>query len=270
MGYLDRLAARLAEPRPLIRPRPLSRFEAANPPTVPLPETGMDREDDTLPARSLRMRPAHAGQDRGDDSRPLASSMPPVRAGTGANRPELRRDSVIDAISGAPSSQDASRDVATPALQDLRTTPSAGPAPAMAERPAADPTAMPSFRTASPPPDAAPAPAPALPVAAPQPRATALDMADRIAPWRAPTDDARPSIDPRTPAPAPAAAVAPKHREAAATAAASSAVVQVTIGRLDVRSPEAPPRRPLAKPARAAPRMSLQDYLQRRAGGHGR
>lgn len=270
MGYLDRLAARLVEPRPLIRPRPLSRFEAADPPSAPMPEPGMAGEDDAWLATSVPRRPAPAAQDRGDDSPPLAPSMPALRAGVNASPQERRRTAVIHEIDGPPSIHETPQDVETPVLQDLRTTPGAGPAPSMAERPAADPIAMPSFRTASPPPDAASAPSPALPVAAPQPLATAVDMADRLAPWRAPTADAGPSIDPRTPAPAPAAAVAPKRREAAATAADPSAVVQVTIGRLEVRSPETPARRPQAKPMRAAPRMSLQDYLQRRAGGHGR
>ncbi|MDM0071127.1 hypothetical protein [Variovorax sp. J31P207] len=114
-------------------------------------------------------------------------------------------------------------------------------------------------------------PSPALPAAAEPSRTPVADMASRIAPWRAPVDAAaRPSIDARTPAPASTAAAAPKRREAAAAAADPSAVVQVTIGRLEVRSSEASPRRPSAKPARAAPRMSLQDYLQRRAGGPGR
>jgi hypothetical protein len=270
MGYLDRLAARLVESRPLIRPRPLSRFEAADALTASLPEPGKAGEDDALHAPSLRARPSQAAQARGDESRPPASSMPPVRAGTRASPSEPRRTLVIGETAGA---QDASQDGATPAWQDVRTTPREGPAPALAERPASAPavaTAMPAVRTASPPPDAAPVPSPTLPATVPKSRTAAADMAGRIAPWRAPIDAAaRSSIDPRMAAPASIAAAAPKHRERAA-AADPPAVVQVTIGRLEVRSPEAPARRPVAKPARVAPRMSLQDYLQRRAGGQER
>ncbi|MDM0035630.1 hypothetical protein QTI33_26085 [Variovorax sp. J22P271] len=269
MGYLDRLAARLVAPRPLIRPRPSSRFEAADPFTAPLPEPGMAAEDDALPAPAMRTRPTQAVQDRDDDSRPFAPSMPPERAS--ASPLEQRRTSVIHESSGLPPIQDGS----TPVLQDLRTTPREGPAPATAERLAPEPAlaaAMPSFQAASPPPDAVRVPSPARPVAAAQHRMAGVDMAGRIAPWRAPTEEAgRPAIDTRTPGPASIAATAPRQRETtAATAADPSAVVQVTIGRLEVRSPDGQTRRPSAKPARAAPRMSLQDYLQRRAGGPGR
>jgi hypothetical protein len=268
MGYLDRLAARLVEPRPLIRPRPLSRFETADALAAPAPGPGMAGEDEAWLATSVRRRAMPAAPDQGDRSPPLASSMRPLRAGASASPREQRRTSVIHEVDSAASSQDASRDVATPAL--LPTTPGAGAAPAMAERPAPDPTALPSFQAASSPPDAAPVPSPERLVANPRSR-TAADMAVRIAPWRAPIDDtARPSNDPRPRAPAWAGAAAPEHREAAAPAADASAIVQVTIGRLELRSPEAPARRPLAKPVRAAPRMSLQDYLQRRAGGPGR
>ncbi|MDN8615101.1 hypothetical protein [Variovorax ginsengisoli] len=272
MGYLDRLAARLVEPRPLIRPRPLSRFEAVDPLNASMAEPGSASEDEALPAPPARARPAPVAQERGEES--LASSMRTPRAGVDASPKEQRRPSVIREISDPPSVQDASREVPKPASQGVRTTPREGPAPASAERPAsvhAVATAVPAIRTASPRPDAAPMPLPALPAAAEQPRTPVTDMASRIAPWREPTDAAaRPSIDTRTTAAASTAATAPKRREPAATATDPSAVVQVTIGRLELRSPEASPRRPSAKPARAAPRMSLQDYLQRRAGGHGR
>jgi hypothetical protein len=94
---------------------------------------------------------------------------------------------------------------------------------------------------------------------------------DRISPCRAPAErHAEHAIDSRSTTQGPIPAAMPQQRDNPAAAVDDTpAVVQVTIGRLEVRAPETS-RRPFAKPTRAAPRMSLQDYLQRRTEGRAR
>ena len=80
------------------------------------PGPGMAGEDEAWLATSVRRRAMPAAPDQGDRSPPLASSMRPLRAGASASPREQRRTSVIHEVDSAASSQDASRDVATPAL----------------------------------------------------------------------------------------------------------------------------------------------------------
>ncbi|MEJ8810777.1 hypothetical protein WKW77_06835 [Variovorax ureilyticus] len=125
----------------------------------------------------------------------------------------------------------------------------------------------PAFRGAMP--AAVPASAEALPKAADKAVAPAVE--DRISPWRAPVEPrAEPAIQTRTAPQVPLSTPTPRQRDKPEAAVDDSpSVVQVTIGRLEVRAPEAP-RQPPPKPKRAAPRLSLQDYLQRRTEGRAR
>jgi hypothetical protein len=259
-SYLDRLAARLVEPRSHIRPRPSSRFEVADAPATLVEEVGMASEGDTL-----RARPMRAADDRGDVVRQVASTTPPLRTEATATHADPHPASATNAndITAAPSALDASTaeapDIRARSRHDLA-SPRAKPFEAPpARRSAAGPTiraAMPASFAAQPP---------------PQDAIELPGIEDRIAPWRAPTErPAEPAIDTRTATQGPIPTANPQqHDKAAAAADDKPAVVQVTIGRLEVRAAETP-RRPVAKPTRAAPRMSLQDYLQRRTEGRAR
>jgi hypothetical protein len=266
-GYFDRLAARLVEPRPLIRPRPLSRFEATDPLTAPTQEPAMAGEEDTL-----RTRPARAAVDRGDAVRPSASITPPAHTEAIA-RAHPRPASVTNVIPAAPSARDARTsappEAGTPARRELASQLAEPVDAPVAHRPASThpvTAATPSpIEVLSQRPSAA---VPPSPVPTVQDTTARPGIADRISPWRAPDERAAlPPIDTRTSTQAPIAGVVSQHRDKPGAAADHSpAVVQVTIGRLEVRAPEVA-RRPFAKPTRAAPRMSLQDYLQRRTEG---
>jgi hypothetical protein len=262
-GYLDRLAARLVEPRSHIRPRPLSRFEAVDAPAALVEEVGTAGEAESLPAPPARAQPPRAADDRGDGVRHFASNTPPsVRS------IEISADAhtapAANLVLTEPSALDAStaeaKQVGAPAGHDpVAPTPETVGAP--------EPHSPASHR-------AMPAAVPAVVQASPMPKdATTLPPAieDRISPWRAPVErPAQPAIESRTTAPGPLTTTLPRQRDKPdAQVDDGPSVVQVTIGRLEVRAPEAP-RRPAAKPARAAPRMSLQDYLQRRTEGRAR
>lgn len=272
-GYLDRLAARLVEPRSHIRPRPLSRFEIPDARTTFVEEVGIAGEEDALPAPPTRARPTRAADDRGDGVRQFASSAPPLRAEAIENPAGPHPASVTNDITAAPSARDAliaqERDVRVPSRHDLGSA-MAEPAEApLAHRPAsgrAIPAAMPASLEALPTSQSAAVPAASVPTA--QDAIVLPGIEDRISPWRAPAERrAEPAIDTLTTAQGTIPTAMPQQRDKPGAAVDDTpAVVQVTIGRLEVRAPE-PPRRPFAKPTRAAPRMSLQDYLQRRTEG---
>jgi hypothetical protein len=284
--YLERLAARLVEPRTRIRPRPVSRFEATDLPTAPVEEAARVVEEEASPAPPLRERPARLEVDRGDPVPQAAPETPPMRTEPIA-RPAGPRPApvVMQEVSGQPAAHDTSmpapRDVRTPTRHDLAPAVSEPidaqrPHPPASKRAIVD--AMPfSLPYPSPRPGTAhpAAPVPLAPTAPIVPDAPTLHAphADRILPWRAPDARvARPAIDTRTAAHAPISGPPSQRHDkagAAAPAEETPGVVQVTIGRLEVRAPETP-RRPFQKPARAAPRMSLQDYLQRRTEGRDR
>jgi len=272
-SYLDRLAARLVEPRSHIRPRPLSRFELADAPSAFVEEVGMAGEEDTVPAPPTRAQPMRAMDDRDDGIRQFASTtLPLLRAEAIATPEDPHPASITTDIPAAPSTLDApaaeARDVRAPSRRD--------PASLMAE-PVEAPLAhrltsnraMPASVEALPPGPGATVTAASGPKA--QDPIAPPGIEDRISPWRAPAErPAEPAIDTRSTTQGPIPAAMPQQRDNPAAAVDDTpAVVQITIGRLEVRAPETP-RRPSAKPARAAPRMSLQDYLQRRTEGRSR
>ncbi len=271
-SYLDRLAARLVEPRSHIRPRPLSRFELADAPATLVEEVGMAGEEDTAPAPPTRTQPTRAVDDRDDGIRQFASTTPALRAEAIAAPEDPHPASITNDVPAAPSALDApaaeARDVRTPSRRDLASLMAEpGEAP-LAHRPTSN-RAMPASVKALPAGPGATVRAASLPTA--QNAIAPPEIEDRISPWRTPAErPVDPRIDTRsTPqAPIPAAMLQQGDKPGAAVDD-TPAVVQVTIGRLEVRATETP-RRPFAKPTRAAPRMSLQDYLQRRSEGRGR
>lgn len=259
--YLKRLATRLVEPPTQIRPRVASRFETPEATTAP---RDRPRMADALPLQHGPGMPAH---------RPRAIRFP--------LNPSLHTDTPPD----APSERPTNGTTTPPSLA----TPDPAPAPRMQNSMATNPVRRESpaevkspqpideaVATTSPSRQAPPEQAGATPQPRPRPSSApvviaprqamthaekaetdganrlAQQPADRLAPWRNPIErDARQSFK--------TASVKPM----AATADPSPTVVQVTIGKVEVRGP-APPRTQSAAPARAAPRLSLQNYLQRR------
>jgi hypothetical protein len=260
-GYLDRLAARLVEPRSHIRPRPVSRFEAVDPPAAFVEEVGA--AEDTLPAPPTRAQPPRAADDRGRGVGHFASSTPPLVKSI-ETPADTHTGPVANLALTAPSALDAQ---AAEAKQVRAPSRRHDPLVPMTETVEASERPSPASHRAMP--AAVPALAPASPTAK---DVTALPPAieGRISPWRAPVEHpAEPAIESRTTAPGPLATTLPRQSDKPDAEVDGPSVVQVTIGRLEVRAPEAP-RRPAAKPPRAAPRMSLQDYLQRRSEGRAR
>ncbi|SEB20113.1 hypothetical protein [Variovorax sp. YR216] len=262
-GYLDRLAARLVEPRSHIRPRPLSRFEVVDAPAAFVDEAGTSGEADALPMPSRRAQTPLAAEDRSEAVRHFASDTPPHVEATGTT-PDRQPAPITKVVPATPSTLDAStaeaKQVRAPSRQDRVV-----PAPETVEVPQLHSSV--SHRAMS---AAAPASVPATPTA--KDAAVPPAIEDRISHWRAPVERlAEAAIDTRTPAQAAQPTPMPRQRDRPEAAAVDDgpSVVQVTIGRLEVRAPE-PPRQPAAKPKRAAPRMSLQDYLQRRTEGRAR
>ncbi|MBO9647935.1 MAG: hypothetical protein J7605_05440 [Variovorax sp.] len=252
-GYLDRLAARLVEPRSHIRPRPVSRFEAVDAPTA------VTTEADALPAPTERA-PLRAAIDRRDGVRDVASETPsPAKVIQTPGEPHAAP--VANVVRSVPSALDTSTTEARQGHAPLRRTPLV-PVPETVETPELHPPASRS---------AIPTALPTLVHPAPTAKETVgpPTIEERISPWRA-EQPAEPAIEARVVTQAPQPLATPRQRDKPeAQVDDSPSVVQVTIGRLEVRAPE-PPRRPAAKPMRAAPRMSLQDYLQRRSEGRAR
>ncbi|MBB3178417.1 hypothetical protein [Variovorax sp. Sphag1AA] len=263
-GYLDRLATRLVEPRSHIRPRPLSRFEAVDAPAAISEDIGT-KDADTSLAPSERAQPSRVAVDRRDTVHDAPSKTPPPAKFIETPEEEPHRAPVANVPRSMPSALDAPTTETQQGRAPSRHAPFV-PAPETREAPrlqsSASRSAMPTGTTTL----AEPSPTAKEPVGPPA-------IEERISPWRAPLEHpAEPAIEARatTQAPLPATTPAPRQRaKPEAQVDDSPSVVQVTIGRLEVRAPE-PPRRPSAKPTRAAPRMSLQDYLQRRSEGRAR
>lgn len=249
--YLRRLATRLVEPPAQIRPRPASRFEAPETIGPPLADTAFSQVVSGTPVpRPHLVRP------------PLASAraLPAQRQQT----PRTERSIAPPLLAKADPAVAARRhgEVATDrALREVH-------APANAAGPTDAGVAMADQvpRASREPDTVAPQPTPppialALPAAARRSPAAGGEadevrrpvLADRVAQWRDPVERAAQE-------PVKAAALA---TPSAAAADTSPTVVQVTIGKVEVRAPSPPRAQPTA-PDRAGPRLSLQNYLQRR------
>jgi len=264
-GYLDRLAARLVEPRSHIRPRPLSRFEVVDTPLAAVEAAHAAGEMNIPPVPSARMQPPHAADDRREMVRHFASDMP-----THAEAIETPADPQpppITTVARATPSTPSTLNASTAEARDVRAPSGLDDAGPMSEPVEAFRLNSPVARHAMP--AAVRAPVHASPAVKGTLAPPAIE--DRISPWRAPAERlAEPAIDTRKTAQGPPTATMPQQRDKPVAAVDDGpAVVQVTIGRLEVRAPDTP-RQPTAKSRRPAPRMSLQDYLQRRAEGRAR
>jgi hypothetical protein len=213
------------------RPRPKSQEQASRGETTP---SSLGRERPTPPARAA-----------GSTAESVVVTAPRRAAPTrpelsedGAREGEVRRDARDDPHGRvAPSGHVVpTPTIARPAvsLVEAASGPQRDESPAVPSAPAAKPTRL----TVE--------PSPQPPAARPQ----------RPTPTAAPPNVARPT--------GPNAA-----RAMQGEAAASAPIINVTIGRVEVRATNAPaaPRR---ESAPAAPLMSLDDYLRQRAGGGGR
>jgi hypothetical protein len=237
----------------------LSRFEAVDAPATFGEEVGMAGEED-----NSIVPPTRAADDRGDGLRQFASPMAQRHAEGLAAPTDRHAASVANDLPAARSALDASpveaREARAPSRHDAAPT----------DEPQEEPLSLrPTLTRAMP--ASMPLSVESVPMTEDAAALALPGIDDRISPWRAQAErPAEPSIDTRTTTQAPIPKALPQQRDKpGATVDDTPSVVQVTIGKLEVRAPDTP-RQAVAKPMRAAPRMSLQDYLQRRTEGRGR
>jgi hypothetical protein len=239
--YLSRLAERLTAREPAIVPRARSRFEPDGPEAGAFAE--ILEEQDAEPLRpALFVRPAASARS--------PESYEPS-AGEAFFDPPLPRPTEVVASASLPTSRH----------------------PVRPDRPARDDSDAPPPRLSGSTQEARPT------LVEPEPRASrAIGATPRqlaVARARVPGRHGRPD----TAMPASQAAVTSPVRSrhvrtaqqvlaptsSAAEPESDATTVEVSIGRIEIRPPAEPPTQP--KPARRAPRLSLESYIEERRGG---
>lgn len=234
-GLFHRLARQVVGPEPP-RARSAARLPFAGPPA--LEERHAVATHPPEPPRFMEVRDDAMHQAESREYALRAQALPPRlmhAAEPGEPRPggspAASADTRTDAGEDRPTQREASPD--GPATPEPAFAASAAVEPRAPRRPVEP--AAPLLRRASPAPDTPPPPRPLLPEVS------------------APADAARQSPSPTPPGPSRADAADPPE-------------VHVHIGRIDVTSVSEPQRR-RDPPRRAAPRMSLEDYLAGRKSG---
>jgi hypothetical protein len=278
-GHLARLVQRARPAAALLARRQPSMFEqgSAAAPALGTPDGPASAEPiaqpaalhlaDSVAGRRTPLQaqePAVAGPPRPLPPAPLQAPQQMPRHELRVPHETLRIDASVHEVPAVPSlAERASRPAANvPAPEH----PAAG---RVAAARAAD--AVPAARPALDPPQlASPAPPPARsgtlaapPPARPWPATTATEpllRQERLA-------STRPSFPPRPAQQAAGARFGQRQQAAPAAAPREPPPVQVTIGRIEVRAVAAPPAAGGRNPAKAAPRLNLEQYLHERHGG---
>jgi hypothetical protein len=277
--FLSRIAAKAVGAAPLVEPRLPSRFETR--PEGPA-ETGpawqepleTEVEISAAPAVPARRRPAvelaatGPGPTEAEAADPVDEARPrspreagrAERAAAAAQPPPLPTPRLVAVTEPAPASR---RTEEAHAMADV-------PRPLLVPPPQAEPRKPPL--SATPPPDPEPFPPPARERGRPSPPAPEAAESDRPVPNRLeePARSSRPqAVAPDLAIRMPEVRPRPTRGEIRAAEPAPPPrppVVNITIGRVEVRAPAAaaPPPRP-ARPSRPEP-QSLADYLKQRGG----
>lgn len=289
-GFLERLALRALGHSDGLRPRPVSRFETGM--AAPDDDRHIESEARSVDGTAPRTRPAiRAGAgsasrldsepvsktgteidsefDFRESTEPIVQEVEPPSTRAADRRESLSAPRATRTAATTPADVGEHRpDLASmPSHASARTDPSAEEGTVRLPRdrassPASDPASGPAVEPAiGPATDAATDPAtdPATDTGT-EPRVAPRRARPRIVPPEDRPSESRPASAPRTPPRIPSRQMASKRGDHPA----DGPTIEVTIGRVEVRSSRPPPP---AQRRRAEPRLSLESYLRQRREG---